>query len=132
VTVSAGDVAPEQAEESLPSFAHRPTARPDPSVRNAPADPDFVVITRPEPAGTAAGLGVPPADEAAADELLLPELLQAAVGRVPPGAAASPAPSQTAPGIRIPTDALIATVSRLLACATICRHSPYGRSGAAA
>jgi hypothetical protein len=70
--------APEQAEESLPSlpsFVRRETARPDPSVRNAPADPDFVVISRPEPAATAAGLAVP--------------------------------------GVRIPTDALIVTVSRL-------------------
>jgi hypothetical protein len=135
---------PERAEESLPSFAH---GHPDPSVRNAPAAPDFAVITRPEPTAAAARLAVHPADEAAADELPLPELPlpelplpelplpelpQAAVGRAAPGATASPAPSRTAPGVRIPTAAIMVTMSRLLACAPICRHSHYGRSGAAA
>jgi hypothetical protein len=87
-------LAPEQAKESPPSFARRQTARPDPSARSAPAAPDFVAITRPEPAAMAAGLAVR--------------------------------------GVRIPTDTLIVTVSRLLARATFCRHSPYGHSGAAA
>ena len=40
--------APEQADMFMPSLAHRYTVRPDPSVRNAPAEPPaWVVITVP-------------------------------------------------------------------------------------
>ena len=39
--------APEQADMFMPSLAHRYTVRPDPSVRNAPAEPAWVVITVP-------------------------------------------------------------------------------------
>jgi Sigma-70 region 3 len=39
--------APEQADMFMPSFAHRYTVRPDPSVRNVPAEPAWVVITVP-------------------------------------------------------------------------------------
>jgi hypothetical protein len=39
--------APEQADMFMPSFAHRYTARPDPSVKNVPAEPAWVVITVP-------------------------------------------------------------------------------------
>jgi len=104
----------------LPSFIHRYTARPDPSVRNAPADPDFVVMTRPDPAAAAAA--DPPAGVAGADELLEPELLQAAVSSAAPSATASPAPSRVVPpGVRSLTDALIVTVSRLL---SVCSRPP--------
>jgi hypothetical protein len=104
------------------------------SVRNAPADPDFVVITSPELAAAAAGLAVPSADEAAADELLRLHELQVAVGRAVPSATASPTPRRAAPGVRNPTDALIVTVpvcSRLPAF-DMCRHNHYDRSGEAA
>src|ERR1700683_4511669 len=39
--------APEQADMFMPSLAHRYTARPDALVRNAPVEPDLVVITVP-------------------------------------------------------------------------------------
>ena len=39
--------APEQADMFMPSLAHRYTVRPDPSVRNVPAEPAWVVITVP-------------------------------------------------------------------------------------
>ena len=39
--------APEQADMFMPSLAHRYTVRPDPLVRNAPAEPAWVVITVP-------------------------------------------------------------------------------------
>jgi len=39
--------APEQADMFMPSWAHRYTVRPDPTVRNAPAEPVWVVITVP-------------------------------------------------------------------------------------
>src|SRR6202020_813153 len=113
--------APEQAEESLPSFVQRSTARPDPSVRNAPAEPDFVVMTRPDPAAAAAEPVDPPAGsaDAGADELPEPELLQATVSSAAPSATASPAPSRIAPGVRFTTDALIVTG---LPSARDCRH----------
>ena len=75
-------------------------------------------MTRPDPPAAAAGLADPPAGEAAgdagADELLEAELLQAAVSSAAPSATASPAPSRIDPGVRMPTDAPIVTVSRLL------------------
>src|ERR1700722_16528446 len=82
-------------------------------------------MTRPEPDPGAAAveLADPPAAAGAAvdvDGLLEPELLQAAVSSAAPSASASPAPSRIGPGVRNPADALIATVSRLLAfCAVI-------------
>jgi hypothetical protein len=39
--------APEQSDMFMPSLAHRYTVRPDPSVRNAPVEPAWVVITVP-------------------------------------------------------------------------------------
>ena len=39
--------APEQADMFMPSLAHRYTVRPDPVVKNAPAEPAWVVITVP-------------------------------------------------------------------------------------
>jgi hypothetical protein len=39
--------APEHADMFMPSSAHRYTARPDPAVRNAPAEPAWVLITVP-------------------------------------------------------------------------------------
>jgi hypothetical protein len=84
-------------------------------------------MTRPEPDPAAAAVEpADPADDAGADELLEPELLQAAVSSATPSASASPAPSRIDPDARIPTDALIVTVSRLLA---FCRHSDYDRGG---
>ena len=78
-------------------------------------------MTRPEPAA-APGVADPPAGAAAADadELLEPELLQATVSRAAPSVTASPAPSRI-PGVGIPTDALIVTVSRLL---SACSYLP--------
>ena len=57
------------------------------SVRDAPGDSDLGVMTRPEPDQAAAS-----ADDSAV--------------------AASPMPARIVPGVRIPTDALIVTVSR--------------------
>ena len=79
-------------------------------------------MTRPDPAAAAAEPVAPPvgvAADAGADELLEPELLQATVSSAAPSATASPAPSRIAAGVRIPTDALIVTVSRLLAIVVI-------------
>jgi hypothetical protein len=39
--------APEHADMFMPSLAHRYTVRPDPLVKNAPAEPAWVVITVP-------------------------------------------------------------------------------------
>jgi hypothetical protein len=74
-------------------------------------------MTRPDPAAAATEPVDPPAGVAAdagADELLEPALLQATVSSAAPSATARPAPNRIAAGVRIPTDALIVTVSRLL------------------
>ena len=80
-------------------------------------------MTRPEPDPAAAGLADPPAGvaEAGVDELLVPELPQAAVSSAAPSAAVTPAPSRIGPGVRIPTDALIVILSRLL---SVCSPLP--------
>ena len=92
----------------MPSLVHRYTARPDPSVRNDPAEPERVVITVPlarlalapaalPPAGLALAalplVGLPPAGLALACD---PPLLHAAAS----SAAASGMPSLTGTGSR--------------------------------
>jgi hypothetical protein len=80
------------------SFVHRYTARPEPSVRNDPAEPEWVVITVPVVAAPA-GLplaGAPPAVAPAA-------LLHAATNSAPD----SGTPSLTGTGSRFSNDLLI-------------------------
>jgi hypothetical protein len=91
----------------MPSLAHRYTARPDPSVRNAPAEPAWVVITVPVvdalaelPAAGAELAGAELGDEAAA-------LLHAAAS----SADASGIPSLTGTGIRASNEWIIFIVS---------------------
>jgi hypothetical protein len=81
------------------SFDQRYTARPDPSVRNDPVEPAWVVITVPVVLAALAGLplaGVP----AACDP---PPLLHAAAS----SAAATGTPSLTGIGIRVSNELLI-------------------------
>jgi hypothetical protein len=78
--------APEHTDLSLLSFTHRYTARPDPSVRNDPAEPERTVITVLDPALAAAGLAAAVAP--AWVLLLLPPLAHAAASSaVPTGTA---------------------------------------------
>jgi hypothetical protein len=94
--------APEQADMFMPSLAHRYTVRPDPAVRNAPAEPVWVVITVPVvdalPEFPAAGAEL--GDEVAA-------LLHA----VASSAEASGIPSLTGTGIRANNEWIIFIVS---------------------
>jgi len=83
--------APEQSDMFVVSLAHRYTVRPDPSVRNAPAEPTWVVSTVPvaeagaelagaaaELAGAAAELAGAAAELAGAAADVLAALLHAA------------------------------------------------------
>jgi len=104
--------APEQADAFMASFANMYTERPDPSVRNVPADPVWVSIV----------IAVAAADDAPAPPpypppyppplpltgLLLELLLQAAAAS---SAAASGTPSLTAAGSREANEPLIVIVS---------------------
>ena len=113
VVVTGGQAAahaPEQEDWFMASFANSYTVRPEPSVRNVPADPELVLITVAEPAA--------PAGEAAAAELAaappLAGLLLLAL--LPHAAAASSAavsgtPSLTAAGNRLTNELLIVIVS---------------------
>ena len=83
--------APEQPDIFTPSFAHTYTVRPDPSVRNAPAEPAWAVTTVPVVDALA---GLPPAGAELGDELAA--LLHA----VASSAEASGIPSLTGTGIR--------------------------------
>jgi hypothetical protein len=108
------------------SFVHRYTARPVPSVRNAPAEPERVVITaavaeapaEPDGAGEAAAAGAPDAaDEPDAAGCDPPPLLQAAAI----SAAATGTPSFTGIGIRASNELIIS--NRVLSRAvTTCRQ----------
>ena len=108
--------APEQADMFMPSLAHRYTARPDPLVRNAPAEPAWVVITVPVvdalaelPVAGAELAGAELGDEAAA-------LLHAAAS----SADASGIPSLTGTGIRASNEWIIFIVSsRATTCAAL-------------
>jgi hypothetical protein len=98
--------APEQAEEFMPSLAHRYTVRPDPLVRNAPAEPASVVITVPVvdalaelPAAGAEPVEAEPGEAAA--------LLHA----VASSAEASGIPSLTGTGILASSERIIFIVS---------------------
>ena len=91
----------------MPSFAHRYTVRPDPSVRNVPPEPAWVVITVP-----------------VADALAEPPAAGAAVAALPHAAAtsaeASGMPSLTGTGIRASNEWIIFIVSsRATACAAM-------------
>jgi hypothetical protein len=101
--------APEQADWFLPSFMNTYTVRPDPVVRNVPADPVRVSITvavaDEEPAGEALAVAPPPALAA----LLLVLLPHAAAS----SATASSAPSLTVAGNRRTNELLIVIISRL-------------------
>ena len=94
--------APAQADMFMPSLAHRYTVRPDPSVRNAPAEPAWVVITVPVADALAElpAAGAELGDEAAA-------LLHA----VASSAEASGIPSLTGTGIRASNEWIIFIVS---------------------
>ena len=83
--------APEQSDMFMPSLAHRYTVRPDPSVRNVPAEPAWVVITVPvvDALAELPAAGAEPGDAVAA-------LLHA----VASSAEASGMPSLTGTGIR--------------------------------
>jgi hypothetical protein len=90
------------------SFVHRYTARPEPSVRNDPAEPEWVVITVPvvdAPAGLP--LGEPAPDEPA---------LGCAPAALPHAAASSAAATGTASltgtGTRASNEVIILIVSR--------------------
>jgi hypothetical protein len=107
--------APEQADMFMLSFVHRYTARPVPSVRNAPAEPVRVVITaavaeapaEPDAAGepaAAAGLDAAAEPDAAGCD---PPLLQAAAI----SAAATGTPSFTGTGIRASNELIILIMS---------------------
>ena len=98
--------APEQADMFMPSLAHRYTVRPDPLVRNAPAEPASVVITVPvvdalaELPAAAAELAGAEGDEAAA----LPHAVASS-------ADASGIPSLTGVGILASSEWIIFIVS---------------------
>jgi hypothetical protein len=96
--------APEHSDLFMPSFVHMYTARPDPSVRYVPADPDLVVITSaaadPVAVLPAAGVLLPP---------LVPLLPQAAAS----SAVASSAPSLAGAGTRASSELLMLIVSDL-------------------
>ena len=102
--------APEQSDMFMPSLAHRYTARPDPAVRNAPAEPAWVVITVPVADALA---GFPAAELAGAEGDEAAALLHA----VASSAEASGIPSLTGIGIRASNEWIIFIVSSR---ATIC------------
>jgi hypothetical protein len=105
--------APEQADMFMPSLAHRYTMRPDPVVKNAPAEPAWVVITVPvvDALAELPAAGAELGDEAAA-------LLQA----VASSADANGIPSLTGTGIRASNEWIIFIVSsRATACAAMGR-----------
>src|SRR6516225_771458 len=91
----------------MPSFAHRYTVRPDPSVRNVPAEPALVVITIAEPEPEAEAEADAPA--CAPVPLLVPLLPHAAAVN----ATAISAPNRTGTGMRVNNELLIVIVSRL-------------------
>jgi hypothetical protein len=83
--------APEQSDMFMPSLAHRYTVRPDPVVRNAPAEPAWVVITVPVVDALAE---LPAAGaELAGAELAGAELGDEAVAALPHAVASSAEPS---------------------------------------
>ena len=97
--------APEQVDLSVLSATNRYTVRPDPSVRNVPADPVPVLITIPV---AAAGEALP------ADAPLLPAgllLLAALPHAAASSATPSEAPSLAATGIRLNNELLILIIS---------------------
>ena len=107
--------APEQADMFMLSLDHRYTARPVPSVRNAPAEPERVVITaavaeapaEPDAGEPAAAAGLDAAGEPDAAGCDPPPLLQAAAI----SAAATGTPSFTGIGIRASNELVILIVS---------------------
>jgi hypothetical protein len=94
--------APEQADMFMPSLAHRYTVRPDPAVRNVPAEPAWVVITVPvvDALAELPAAGAELGDEAAA----LPHAVASS-------AEASGIPSLTGTGIRASNEWIIFIVS---------------------
>jgi hypothetical protein len=97
----------------MPSFAHRYTVRPDPSVKNVPPEPAWVVITVP----VADALAELPAAGAEPGEAVA-ALLHAAAS----SAEASGTPSLTGTGIRASNEWIIFIVSsRATTCAALGR-----------
>ena len=96
--------APEQADMFVPSLAHRYTVRPDPLVRNVPAEPAWVVITVPVVDALAE---LPAAAELAGAEGEAAALLHAATI----SAEASGIPSLTGSGILAMNEWIIFIVS---------------------
>jgi hypothetical protein len=119
LAVTGGQIAahaPEQADEFLPSFMNRYTVRPDPVVRNVPADPVWVSITvavaDEEPAGEALA-GAPPPYPLPVLVLVPVPLLVLLHAAAASSATASGAPSLTVAGNRRTHEVLIVIVSRL-------------------
>jgi hypothetical protein len=120
-TVTGGQApahAPEHADVPPVSLTHRYTARPEPSVRNSPADEEAVLMTvEPDPLAPplAALLGADaPAGEllaAAPVLLLLLPLAHAATRTATPTAPPTPAASRAGADIRCNTEFLIVFVS---------------------
>jgi hypothetical protein len=110
--------APVQVEVSPVSLTHRYTARPEPSVRNVPADDDAVVMTvAPDAPVLAPAAPLLLAGGAAAGELLaaavLLALLHAATSSTAPTAPPTPAASLAGADTRFNMEFLILFVSCL-------------------
>jgi hypothetical protein len=90
------------------------TARPEPSVRNAPAGDEAVVITvEPDPLAALLAAGVLAALLGAADPVLLLPLAHAATSTATPTAPPTPAASLAGADIPFTVEFLIVFVSRL-------------------
>jgi len=95
--------APEHADMFMPCLAHRYTARPDPAVRNAPAEPAWVLITVPVVDALA---GLPAAGAELGEEAVAALLHAVASSAAPSGTA-----SLTGIGIRASSERIIFIVS---------------------
>jgi hypothetical protein len=109
--------APVQADIFMPSLAHRYTARPDPAVRNAPAEPAWVLITVPvvdalaELPAAGAELPAAGAELPAAGAELGEEVVAALLHAVASSAAPSGIASLTGIGIRASSERIMFIVS---------------------
>jgi hypothetical protein len=111
--------APVQADVSPVSLTHRYTARPEPSVRNVPADDVAVLMTVAPPDALAppallAGAAALLAGAAGAAALLLLPLEHAATSIATPTAPPTPAASRAGADIRFTIEFLIVSVSCLV------------------